>query len=346
MIKRRYQAGLCLLALLLAGGCSAEPISPPITPSTLEPRGPNAAYVAQLWWLMLGLGIAIFVLVIELLSAALLRRRRATSATAPETGGDVGRRWLLWGGIALPFVVLVIIFGDTIYTLAAIEAPQAQPAFQIHVVARQWWWQVDYPDQGITTANEMHVPVGVPVQIQLESADVIHSFWVPQLAGKMDLIPSQVNTITLQSDQAGVYRGECAEFCGLQHAHMGFMVVAQSQADFNTWLDAQNKPAIPPTDPAARQGQQVFVSAGCVFCHTVRGLDDKSIDRSAIDLGPDLTHLSSRLTIAAASLNQNRGNLAGWVLDPQHVKPGAQMPNQYINSEDLQALLAYLATLQ
>jgi cytochrome c oxidase subunit II len=127
---------------------------------------------------------------------------------------------------------------------------------------------------------------------------------------------------------------------------MGFMVVAQSQADFDAWLAAQQKPATTPADPTALQGQLVFVSAGCVFCHTVRGLDDKSVDRSAIDLGPDLTHLGSRLTIAAASLNQNRGNLAGWVVDPQHVKPGARMPNQYLNSEDLQALLAYLATLQ
>jgi len=345
-MKRLYQSGLFLLAVALASGCAAEPISPPITPSALEPRGSNAAYIAQLWWLMLGLGIAIFVVVLELLTAALLRRRRATSATAPETGSDVGRRWLLWGGVALPLVVLVIIFGDTIYTLAAIEVPQGQPAFQIHVVARQWWWQVDYPAQGITTANEIHVPVGVPVQIQLESADVIHSFWVPQLAGKMDLIPAQVNNITLGSDQAGVYRGECAEFCGLQHAHMGFMVVAQSQADFNAWLAVQQQPATPPSDPAAVQGQQVFVSAGCVFCHTVRGLDDKSVDRSAIDLGPDLTHLSSRLTIAGASRNLNRGNLAGWVVDPQHIKPGVQMPNQYINAQDLQTLLAYLATLQ
>jgi cytochrome c oxidase subunit 2 len=258
----------------------------------------------------------------------------------------VGRRWLLWGGIALPLVVLAIIFGDTIYTLANTEVPPVQAAFQVHIVARRWWWQVSYPSQGITTANEIHVPVGVPVQIQLESVDVIHSFWVPQLAGKMDLIPSRVNNITLQSNQAGVYRGECAEFCGLQHAHMGFMVVAQSQADFNTWLAAQQKPAAQPTDPAAQQGQRVFLSAGCVFCHAVRGLDDKSIDRSAIDLGPDLTHLSSRLTIAGASLEQNRGNLAGWVIDPQHVKPGALMPNQYLNSQDLQTLLAYLATLQ
>jgi cytochrome c oxidase subunit 2 len=258
----------------------------------------------------------------------------------------VGRRWLLGGGIALPLVVLAIVFGDTVYTLAAVEALQGQPAVQIHVIARQWWWQVDYPQQGITTANEIHVPVGIPVRIQLESADVIHSFWVPQLAGKMDLIPTRINNVTLQADQTGVYRGVCAEFCGLQHAHMGFLVVAQSEGDFNAWLAAQQRPATAPTDPSARQGQRVFVSVGCVFCHTVRGLDDKSIDRSAIDLGPDLTHLSSRLTIAGASLSQNRGNLAGWVVDPQHVKPGARMPNQYLNSEDLQALLAYLATLQ
>ena len=165
MMKRLYQSSLFLLALLLAGGCSAEPISPPNTPSTLEPHGPNAAQIAQLWWLMLGLGIAIFAVVTELLAAALLRRRRATSSTAPESSGDVGRRWLLWGGIVLPLVVLTIIFGDTIYTLAAVEVPQGPPAFQIHVVARQWWWQVDYPDQGITTANEIHVPVGVAVQI-------------------------------------------------------------------------------------------------------------------------------------------------------------------------------------
>jgi cytochrome c oxidase subunit 2 len=250
------------------------------------------------------------------------------------------------GGIALPLVVLAIVFGDTVYTLAVVEALQGQPAVQIHVIARQWWWQVDYPQQGITTANEIHVPVGLPVRIQLESADVIHSFWVPQLAGKMDLIPTRINNVTLQADQTGVYRGVCAEFCGLQHAHMGFLVVAQSEGDFNAWLAAQQRPATAPTDPSARQGQRVFVSAGCVFCHTVRGLDDKSIDRSAIDLGPDLTHLSSRLTIAGASLSQNRGNLAGWVVDPQHVKPGARMPNQYLNSEDLQALLAYLATLQ
>jgi cytochrome c oxidase subunit II len=162
----------------------------------------------------------------------------------------------------------------------------------------------------------------------------------------MDLIPRRINTITLQADAPGVYRGECAEFCGLQHAHMGFMVVAQSTDEFNRWLGAQQAPAATPTDPAALRGQEVFLSAGCVFCHTVRGLDDKPIDRSAVDLGPDLTHVYSRLTIAGASLTKNEGNLGGWIVDPQHVKPGSLMPNNSLNAADLQALLAYMATLQ
>jgi cytochrome c oxidase subunit 2 len=197
----------------------------------------------------------------------------------------------------------------------------------------------------VVTANEIHIPVGKPVEIQLQTADVIHSFWVPQLHGKMDLIPKRINKIVIQADKPGVYRGECAEFCGLQHAHMGFMVVAQSQADYDSWVQAQSQSAVEPADANTQKGQQVFMNAGCVFCHTVRGLDDKQIDRSGIDLGPDLTHLDSRLTIAGASLTKNRGNLAGWVIDPQHVKPGSLMPEMHMNSEDLQALLAYLESL-
>jgi cytochrome c oxidase subunit II len=328
-------------------GCSAVPISPPNTPSTLQPHGPAAAHLATLWWVMFALSAAIFILVIGLLFAALLRRRRATNETPPDSsGGDTGRTWVTRGGIALPLVVLGIVFGYSIFTLAAVENPTEKPAVKIHVIARRWWWEVIYPDQNITTANEIHLPVGKPVQIELESGDVIHSFWVPELHGKMDLIPTRINTITLQADQKGVYRGECAEYCGLQHAHMGFMVVAESSADFDKWLTAQQQPATAPAETAAKQGQQVFESAGCIFCHTIRGMDDKSIDRSGIDLGPDLTHLSSRLTIAGAVLTQNTGNLAGWVSDPQHIKPGSLMPRVDLNGQDLQTLLAYLETLR
>jgi cytochrome c oxidase subunit 2 len=313
----------------------------------LDPHGPGAARLADLWWVMLAFGTAVFVLVIALLFAALLRRQRGTSDTTPDSKGpDTGHRWLILGGIALPLVVISIVFGYSIYTLAAVEKPNDQPPFKIEVVGRRWWWEVYYPDYGITTANEIHIPVGVPVQIELKSADVIHSFWVPELNGKTDAIPTVINHLTLQADRAGVYRGQCAEFCGLQHAHMGILVVAQSNEDIDNWLKAQQQPAATPTDQTALQGQQVFMSAGCVFCHTVRGLDDKSIDRSSVDLGPDLTHIYSRLAIAGASLTNNRGNLSGWIVDAQHVKPGSLMPNMQLNSEDLQALLVYLETLR
>jgi len=348
MVKKHlYWYSILLLIILFTNACAAAPISPPYQPSTLDPKGPGADRIADLWWAMLVLGTAIFVLVIGLMFAALLRRRRGTSDTIPDShSDDTGRKWPILGGIALPLVIIGIIFGYSIYTLAAIENPHEKPPITIDIIGRRWWWEVKYPEQGITTANEIHIPVGIPVQVQLQSADVIHSFWIPELHGKMDAIPTRINNIVLKADQAGVYRGECAEFCGLQHAHMGFMVVAQSQADFDKWVSEQQQFAEAPTDPAAIQGQQVFMSAGCVFCHTVRGLDDKEIDRSSVDLGPDLTHLNSRLMIAGASLTQNRGNLAGWIVDAQHVKPGSLMPNMYLNSEDLQTLLVYLETLR
>jgi len=345
-MKRLGRYGVLLVTFLLIGACSAEPISQGHTPSALNPHGVGAARIAELWWVMFGFGIAIFLLVAGLLFAALLRGRRGTNTTMPDsTAGDTGRNWPIFGGIALPLVVIGIVFGYSIYTLAGIENPQSIAPVKIEIVGRRWWWEVKYPDQGITTANEIHIPVGVPVQVQLQTADVIHSFWVPELHGKMDLIPTRINNLTLQANETGVYRGQCAEFCGLQHAHMGFMVVVQSKDDFNKWLDVQQQPAAEPADPAAVQGQQVFMNAGCVFCHTVKGIDDKDIDRSSVDLGPDLTHLASRLTIAGASLTKNRGNLAGWIVDPQHVKPGSLMPEMYLNSQDLQNLLAYLETL-
>jgi cytochrome c oxidase subunit 2 len=345
-LKRVGRCGIFFFTLLLVSACSGVSMVRAPVPSALNPHGVGAARIAELWWVMVGFGTAIFLLVIVLLFAALLRGRRGTNTTTPDSsGGDTGRRWPIFGGVVLPLVVIGIVFGYSIYTLAVIENPQSKPAVKIEIVGRRWWWEVKYPDQGITTANEIHIPVGVPVQVQLQSADVIHSFWVPQLHGKMDLIPTRINNLTLQANQTGVYRGQCAEFCGLQHAHMGFMVVVQSKEDFNQWLNAQQQPAAALTDPAALQGQKVFMNAGCVFCHTVQGLNDKEIDRSSIDLGPDLTHLASRLTIAGASLTENRGNLAGWVVDAQHVKPGSLMPEMYINSQDLQNLLAYLETL-
>lgn len=334
----------CVVTFLLLGlsACSVTPN----TPSTLDPQGPAAARIAELWWVMLALGSATFLLVIALMVAALLRRRRGTSATAPASkGGDTGRNWPILGGIVLPIVVISIAFGYSIYTLAVVENPPGQTAVRLQVVGRRWWWEVKYSDQGFITANEIHMPVGVPVQIQLETADVIHSLWIPELHGKLDLIPNRVNTVILQGDHVGVYRGECAEFCGLQHAHMGLMVVVQTKEDYDAWVSAQSNPAPSPTDETTQRGQQVFMESGCVFCHTVRGLDDKAIDRSGVDLGPDLTHLFSRLTIAGATLAANRENLSEWILDTQHIKQGSLMPDTPLNDPDLQALLDYLETL-
>jgi len=345
--KRPSALSSLILLLLTVGACTPVSISPSRMPSALHPQGPGAARLAELWWVMLALATLTYLLVIALLFAAILRKRRGTSATEPDShGGDTGRSWVIWGGIVLPLVVIGIVFGYSIYTLAAVDNQPEERAFKIEIFGRRWWWEVRYLDHGFSTANEIHIPVGVPVEIQLQSADVIHSFWVPELHGKMDLVPTRINRITIQADNPGIYRGECAEFCGLQHAHMGFMVVAESEADFNNWVSAQQQPAPEPAEDAAVQGQEVFFSAGCVYCHQVRGLNDKAVDRSAVDLGPDLTHLNSRLTIASGSLTLNRGNLAGWISDSQHIKPGNQMPNIYLNSDDLQNLLAYLETLK
>lgn len=346
-MKRLSRFCALFVMLCLVSACTAVPVGPSGIPSALAPSGPAAARIASLWWVMLALSAIVFALILVLLFMALLRNRRATRDTSPDSqDGDTGRSWLIRGGIILPVLVLTVVFGYTVYTLAAVENPQGQAGLRINVTARRWWWQVQYPGQDVTTANEIHIPVGIPVQIQLESADVIHSFWVPELHGKMDVIPGQINYITIQADKPGVYRGECAEFCGLQHALMGVLVVAQSADEYNHWLAAQQQPAQAPTDPAAVQGQQVFISAGCDFCHAVGGIDEKKLVASSPDLGPDLTHLNSRLTIVGASLDNNPNNLAGWVIDAQHIKPGSDMPTMHLSSQDLQYLVAYLLSLK
>jgi cytochrome c oxidase subunit II len=342
--KRLIRCSITLLALVLLSGCSAAPISLPITPSALDPRGPAAAKIASLWWVMFVLGTAVWVLVVVLMFAAILRRRRANEQLPPDDlNPDTGRRWPIFG-LVFAVSILTIVFGFNIYTLRGVENPSGKPPLKIMVTGRRWWWEVRYPS-GMETANELHIPAGTPVQIELRAYDVIHSFWVPQLHGKMDAIPLHINYLTIQADKPGIYRGECAEFCGLQHAHMGFLVIAQTKADYEAWLNSQDQPAANPADAALKKGQQVFLSQGCVFCHMIRGLDDSDIVRTNIRLGPDLTHLASRATIAGASLTNTPGNLSGWVVDPQHIKPGAQMPENYLDSQDLQALIAYLESL-
>lgn len=210
----------------------------------------------------------------------------------------------------------------------------------VQVSGHQWWWEVRYPQQGFATANEIHIPVGQPIRLELTSADVVHNFWVPELHGKIDMTPGKVNTLWLQADQAGVYRGKCAEYCGTQHAKMELIVVADPPEQFGAWLARQQQPAPEPAELLAQQGQQVFLRSSCVYCHAVRGTSANST------FGPDLTHLASRRTLGAGALENITGNLAGWITNPHSIKPGNKMPAVVLAPEDLNALLAYLATLE
>jgi cytochrome c oxidase subunit 2 len=214
----------------------------------------------------------------------------------------------------------------------------------VRVTGHQWWWEVEYrdssPQDWAFTANEIHVPVGRPVVFELRANDVIHSFWVPNLGVKRDMIPGDENSVWFQADTAGVYRGQCAEFCGHQHAKMAFQIVAEPPERFAAWLERQRDTARTPADSVAARGQEVFLGSTCVMCHTVSGTPAGS------RIGPNLTHLAGRRTIAAGSLPNTRGNLAGWIVDPQRIKPGVRMPPNALAPDDLQALLAYLESLK
>lgn len=329
---KRLAVGAILAGLFLAGCAEA--------PSALDPRGFGAAEIATLWWISFGLGTAVFLVVTGLLLYIIFVRARRADSLARENHPADGRLWIWVGGIIVPLIILAIFLFFNLRTLNALASPDTPPTVTIEVVGRQWWWEVRYPDEGITTANEIHIPVGQPVQIRLTSADVIHSFWIPQLHGKIDMNPGQLNSMWLQADEPGVYRGICAEFCGIQHARMQFLVIAAPPEGFQTWLERERRPAPAPTAENIRRGQQVFLGSACVYCHTVRGTNATG------NLGPDLTHVASRRTIAAGTLENNRGNMAGWIADPQHLKPGNLMPPTVLRGPDLQALLDYLETLQ
>jgi cytochrome c oxidase subunit 2 len=242
----------------------------------------------------------------------------------------------------------VILLGLIVISVSAGKAisDRAMPAnaLTIEVTGTQWWWNVRYlnddPSQVFITANEIHIPVGRPVMIRGASLDVIHSFWVPGLQGKRDLIPSRVTTEWFRADRPGRFRGQCAEFCGLQHAHMALWVVAEDANQFNQWRAKQLENAAAPATPSQEQGQQIFLQKACVLCHTIRGTG------AAGSNGPDLTHVASRISIAAGTLPNNRGNLAGWIADPQSIKPGNHMATVPLRAEEMQPLLDYLEALQ
>ncbi len=310
--------------------------------SYLHTFGPAGDPATLLGW---GLGIVsiIVVLVIAVLLLAAVFRRRAQAAdpNALAVRSDEGGMSWLYVGVGVSTVVLVGCAIWTMFTVAAVAMP-ARTDLTLRVTAAQWWWSVRYesdePGRIFTTANEIHIPVGRAVRIELSSQDVIHSFWIPRLGGKMDVIPGQTNATWLQADQPGTYRGQCGEYCGAQHAHMAMYVIADTPQDYATWVREQLRDAAAPATEPARVGELAF-AANCAACHAVRGTEAGGI------LGPDLTHLMSRSTIAAGLLPNTPGNLAAWIADSQALKPGSRMPALTLSGRDLSSIVTYLQTL-
>lgn len=301
--------------------------------SMVHPAGPAAAEIAWLWWLMFWAFTGVFLVVIGLLFFAIaLRRDRDQLPPWGRTG------FIVAGGVVLPMVILTPLFIVTLVSSTKLHTPE--DVLTIEVRGRMWWWEVRYPQPQIVTANELHIPAGRPVRLELTSADVIHSFWVPRLNGKRDMIPGLKTVFWIHADEPGVYRGQCGEYCGTQHANMAFEVIAHEPAEFEGWLATHSSPNLEPDSDAESRGAKVFHSAGCAQCHAVRGTHATS------NAGPDLTHIGSRRTIGAALLPNTRGNLAGWIADPQGVKPGAKMPRTYLPAEDLHDLVTYLEGLK
>jgi cytochrome c oxidase subunit II len=310
------------------------------SPSFLRTYGLVAGREAWLGWILLGTA-AVVVLVVSALVLAGALRRGPPEPGMVEREGD-GLRWIVIGGIVVPSLILVSVLVLTVTTQAAIATP-AGADLTVRVTGRQWWWEVRYlaraPSLIATTANEIHIPVGRPVRLEVVTGDVIHSFWIPELAGKTDQIPGQENVMWLEADRPGVYHGQCAEYCGLQHAKMAIEVVAEPPDAFARWLERQRAPAAAPAGTAAAAGAKVFATRACALCHTVRGT------MAGGRLGPDLTHFAGRRTIAAGTVANTSGNLVGWIENPQAFKPGTLMPAVPLEGRALGDLTSYLQSL-
>jgi cytochrome c oxidase subunit II len=311
--------------------------------SVLAPAGSQSSSIFHLWSLMLLVATLVFVVSVGFVFVALRRGvRRARDGGAPSSERTL-TRWVT-AAVAVTIAILLGLLVASVGTGRTIASLHASSAVTIEVTGHQWWWEITYddavPSRRVQTANEIHVPVNRPIVLKVTSRDVIHSFWAPNLHGKRDLIPGYVTAIWFQADRAGIFRGQCAEFCGLQHAHMAFDIVAEEQSAFERWLDGMRQPARDPQTDVARRGHDVFMTNRCAGCHTVQGTEAHG--QSA----PDLTHLGTRSTIGAGTLPNTREHMHAWVSDPQATKPGNQMPPNPLSPEDLQALLTYLETLR
>jgi len=329
-------------------------MDPAFVHHVLDAAGPQAAHISSLWSLTLAICAAVFAVVLVALVLALRRGRSARGAasapdaTTPDLSSLTSSESRLVASVSVATVVsaalLVVLVGASVLTDRALASLDLAGALHVEVTGHQWWWSIRYddadPSRIFETANELHIPVGRPVVVSLESSDVIHSFWVPNLHGKKDLIPGQTATIRLRADRPGRYRGLCAEYCGLQHAWMDYTVVAEAPADFEAWAAAQRKDAPEPADDRAKHGRDLFLSGSCMLCHTIQGTTGGG--RNA----PDLTHVASRPSLGAGVLANDAANLARWISNPQQFKPGVNMPAHPLPEADMQALVAYLETLK
>jgi cytochrome c oxidase subunit 2 len=313
----------------------------------LDVAGPQAAAIGQLWWLTLWLCIFVFIALMAALAWGLWRSRGG-SATSPvarlEARAERSARRAVGAAVALSAVLLTGLLVASVSADRALASLPLADALAVRVTAHQWWWEVSYddvrPDRTFTTANELVIPVGRPVVVTLQADDVIHSFWIPNLHGKKDLIPGRVAKIELRADRAGTYVGRCAEYCGLQHAFMAFDVVALPADGFDAWQSHQRSDAAPPQGAAAERGRELFATGSCMLCHAIQGTS------AAARRAPDLTHFASRAHIGAGRVANTPQALAAWIEDPQTIKPGVNMPAHLLPREDIAALVAYLETLR
>lgn len=323
--------------LLLEAGCA-----PP--QSILHPGGTAASKLSSMGWAVFIILGAIAFIMWVLLAWAAVRRRGTLQEHEPWDEGG-GQRWIVVGGVLIPLFVLCGLFIYTVEGMTDFPVMDGRVRPQIEVIGHQFWWEIRYigngPDQTFVTANEIHIPTGKPVDLLLESHDVIHSFWVPGLHGKMQLIPGMRNYLRIEASEPRVFQGQCAQFCGAQHAHMRLLVIAQKPADYELWRQNQLKPAALPQTAEAMHGRDVFNDGPCALCHTVRGTVAQG------KVAPDLTHLASRMTIAAASYPNDKADLGGWITHAQTMKPGCEMPNlAFFDGRDLRALIDYLQALK
>ncbi|MDQ3570605.1 MAG: cytochrome c oxidase subunit II [Actinomycetota bacterium] len=324
-LRRWRGAALLGVGAVLMAACGKD------SPSSLDPQGPAAKSIASVWWLMFGLATAVYVVVAGFIIIGALRGRGRQEGK-PSRISDGAFIWV--GGLIVPSVILGLLAVVTVNTTDGLRQPDPNP-LRIEVTGFQFWWAAEYKEEDFTTANEIRVPAGRPVEIGLHSQDVIHSFWVPQLAGKVDLVPGQRNVIRFTAEKPGEYRGQCAEYCGLQHAKMAFLVIAEEPASYERWMIRQQRPRAGPSSEREAAGEQVFMRS-CAGCHAIRGTEAQGTK------GPDLSDFGSRRTLGAVAVTNNRANLAGWIANSQTIKPGNLMPPVQLAPDELLNLVEYL----